>query len=559
MADIATLERKIEQIIDELKGLCQTNGLSNQASEEVVITSVFLYKFLNDKFMFNLKEFATDLEMDYKDVLKNDNSELDAFYDTYSMDVAFTYDETIEYLINKVSFNDFYKIFDDALERISNDSKNETFSVETADGTRKPLFTRITENVESSKRNNFAKNIFGIISQERFDFGEAFKNNFDFYSRIFEYLIKDYNVASGVYAEYFTPQAISSIIAKILVQMSPVEDKLYDIYDPSAGSGSLVLHLANELGNGSFGEKAQVYTQDISGKSSRFLRINMMLNGLTGSLDNIIEGDTLDTPAHYNTPHDPSSGVRQFDYITSNPPFKMDFSSTRDNIEQKWAESEERDGIRRFFAGIPKVPNKKKESMAIYLCFIQHILWSLKDNGKAAIVVPTGFITAQSGIEKTIRQTIIDKKWLKGVISFPSNIFANTGTNVSVLFIDKSNKDGEIMLVDASKLGTKVKDGKNQKTVLSDDEIEKIYNTFINQEVVDDFSVNVTYEQITEKNYSFSAGQYFEVKIEYVEITQEEFEQKMETYTANLDKLFAEGKSLEDDIKAKLGELMYES
>jgi type I restriction enzyme M protein len=558
MADIATLERKIEQIIDELKGLCQTNGLSNQASEEVVITSVFLYKFLNDKFMFNLKEFATDLEMDYKDVLKNDNSELDAFYDTYSMDVAFTYDETIEYLINKVSFNDFYKIFDDALERISNDSKNETFSVETADGTRNPLFTRITENVESSKRNNFAKNIFGIISQERFDFGEAFKNNFDFYSRIFEYLIKDYNVASGVYAEYFTPQAISSIIAKILVQMSPVEDKLYDIYDPSAGSGSLVLHLANELGNGSFGEKAQVYTQDISGKSSRFLRINMMLNGLTGSLDNIIEGDTLDTPAHYNTPHDPSSGVRQFDYITSNPPFKMDFSSTRDNIEQKWAESEERDGIRRFFAGIPKVPNKKKESMAIYLCFIQHILWSLKDNGKAAIVVPTGFITAQSGIEKTIRQTIIDKKWLKGVISFPSNIFANTGTNVSVLFIDKSNKDGEIMLVDASKLGTKVKDGKNQKTVLSDDEIEKIYSTFINQEVVDDFSVKVTYEQITEKNYSFSAGQYFEVKIEYVEITQEEFEQKMETYTANLDKLFAEGKSLEDEIKANLGELIYE-
>ena len=160
------------------------------------------------------------------------------------------------------------------------------------------------------KRNNFAKNIFGIISQEKFDFGNAFKNNFDFYSTIFEYLIKDYNVASGVYAEYFTPQAISSIISKILVNMSPVEDKLYEIYDPSAGSGSLILHLANELGQGSFGEKAQVYTQDISGKSSRFLRINMMLNGLTHSLDNIIEGDTLVTPAHYSVPHDPSSGVK---------------------------------------------------------------------------------------------------------------------------------------------------------------------------------------------------------------------------------------------------------
>ncbi len=558
MPDIFTLENKIKQIIDELKGLCQTNGLANQASEEVVITSVFLYKFLNDKFMANLKAFADEIGMQYEEVLKNENAEMDAFYDTYPQDVAFSYDETIEYLINKVSYNEFYKLFDDALEKISNDTKNEAFSVETADGTRKPLFTRITENVEASKRNNFAKNIFGIISQEKFDFGDAFKGNFDFYSAIFEYLIKDYNVASGVYAEYFTPQAISAIIAKILVHMSPVEDKLYEIYDPSAGSGSLVLHLANALGKGSFGDKAQVYTQDISGKSSRFLRINMLLNGLTNSLDNIIEGDTLDTPAHYNVPHDPGSGVKRFDYITSNPPFKMDFSSTRDGIEQKWTESEEREGIRRFFAGIPKIPNAKKESMSIYLCFIQHILWSLKADGKAAIVVPTGFITAQSGIEKKIRQIIVEKKWLKGVISMPSNIFANTGTNVSVLFIDKSNIDGDIMLIDASKLGKKVKDGKNQKTVLSEDEVKLIEDTFINQDIVDDFSVKVSYEEIVNKNYSFSAGQYFEIKIEYVELSKEDFNKRMMTYATNLDKLFKEGESLEKSIKEKLGELKYE-
>lgn len=552
MTEIFELENHIKQIIDQLKGLCQTNGLSNQASEEEVITTVFLYKFLNDKFMYNLKGFADDIDMDYKEVLKNENDELYAFYDSYPQDVAFTYDETIEYLINKVSQDNFYSLFDDALEKISNDSKNEVFSIETADGNRKPLFVRITEKVESSKPNNFAKNIFGIISQEKFDFGKAFKNNFDFYSTIFEYLIKDYNVSSGVYAEYFTPQAISSIIAKILVKMTPVKDTLYDIYDPSAGSGSLILHLANELGEGSFGDKAQVYTQDISGKSSRFLRINMLLNGLTHSLHNIIEGDTLDTPAHYNIPHDASSGVKKFDYITSNPPFKMDFSSTRNTIEQKWCETD------RFFAGVPKIPNKKKDSMAIYLCFIQHILWSLKDDGKAAIVVPTGFITAQSGIEKKVRQKIIDSKWLKGVISMPSNIFANTGTNVSVLFIDKSNTEGEVMLVDASKMGTKVKDGKNQKTVLSDEEVVKIENTFINQDIVDEFSVKVSYDDIKNKNYSLSAGQYFEVKIEYVELSEEEFEEKMNTYKSNLEKYFAEGKNLEEKILEGLEMLSYE-
>lgn len=552
MTEIFTLESKIKQIIDELKGLCQTNGLSNQASEEVVITSVFLYKFLNDKFMANLKEFAQEIDMTPEEILKDENDELSAFYDSYPQNVAFKYEDTIESLIKQVSKDNFYSLFDDALERISNYEENTEFSIETADGERKPLFTRITENVEASKRNNFAKNIFGIISQEKFDFGNAFKNNFDFYSTIFEYLIKDYNVASGVYAEYFTPQAISNIISKILVNMTPVEDKLYEIYDPSAGSGSLVLHLANELGQGSFGEKAQVYTQDISGKSSRFLRINMMLNGLTHSLDNIIEGDTLVTPAHYSVPHDPSSGIKKFDYITSNPPFKMDFSSTRNLIEQKWSETD------RFFAGIPKIPNKKKDSMAIYLCFIQHILYSLKEDGKAAIVVPTGFITAQSGIEKKVRQKIIDNHWLKGVISMPSNIFANTGTNVSVLFIDKSNQDGKVMLVDASKLGKKVKDGKNQKTVLSYEEIEKIENTFINQEVVDDFSVQFTYDEIKDKNYSLSAGQYFEVKIEFVELTPEEFEEKMNSFKSNLDRLFSEGRSLEDEIKERLEELSYE-
>lgn len=555
MPDIYTLEKSIKELIDELKGLCSQTGLGNQAAEEVVITSVFLYKFLNDKFMYNLHQFADDMGMTVEEVLKNENDEMDAFYDTYSRDVAFTYDETIESLVNHIAEDDFYKTFDDTLERISNDPRNEAFSIDTAEGEKRPLFTRITENVESSSRNNFARSIFSYITEEKFDFKDAFHENFDFYSTIFEYLIKDYNVASGIYAEYFTPQAVSSIIGTILANMSPLEDKIYEVYDPSAGSGSLVLHLANALGKGSFGNKAQVYTQDISQKSSRFLRINMLLNGLTESLDNIIQGDTLLTPAHYNVPHEPSSGVKQFDFITSNPPFKMDFSSTSQTIATKWEQSEERDGYRRFFAGIPKIPNKKKDSMAIYLCFIQHILWSIKSDGKAAVVVPTGFLTAKSGIELAIRTALIKNHWLKGVVSMPSNIFANTGTNVSVLFIDKANTEDKVILMDASKLGTKVKEGKNQRTVLSDDEVKKIENTFINREEIDDFSVLVSFDDIKEKGYSFSAGQYFEVKIEYVDISQEEFERRVNEYKVSLEEKFQKGHEFEQSILEQLGGL----
>lgn len=551
MTHIFEMEKKIKEIIDQLKGVCSQNGLGNQAEEERVITSVFLYKFLNDKFMYNLKEFAEELDMTVDEVLKNENDELDAFYDAYAHDVAFGYEDTITALLKHHSESDFYEQFDNALDRISSNTKNEYFSIETSEGTKKALFDPITIAVESKSRNNFARAIFSIISQEKFDFGGAFDSKFDFYSAIFEYLIKDYNVASGVYAEYFTPQSVSSIIGKILVGMSEVIEAS-EIYDPSAGSGSLILHLAHELGEDNGINKALVYSQDISNKSTRFLRINLLLNGVTESLGNVIQGDTLLNPMHYQVEHEPSSGLKKFDYITSNPPFKMDFSSTRDRIENKWEETN------RFFAGVPKIPNKKKESMAIYLLFMQHILYSLKENGKAAIVVPTGFLTAQSGTEKAIREHLIQNKMLKGVVSMPSNIFANTGTNVSIIFIDKANTEGKVLLLDASNMGKKRKDGKNQRTVLNNDEIDTIINTFVSQEVVEDLSVLVDYGDFEEKNYSFSAGQYFEVKIKYVDITHDEFETKMQNFKTNLDKYFEEGNQLQKSIKEQLEGLKYD-
>lgn len=178
---------------------------------------------------------------------------------------------------------------------------------------------------------------------------------------------------------------------------------------------------------------------------------------------------------------------------------------------------------------------------------------------KAAVVVPTGFLTAGTGIPKSIREYIIKERMLRGVISMPSNIFATTGTNVSILFLDRANKDGKVLLMDASKLGHKEKvDGKNQRTVLEPEEIQDIIGTFINGEEKDDFSVLVDYEQIEQKKLSFSAGQYFEVKIEYVELTPEEFDAKMNDYTVELQNLFAEGNKLQQEILEQLKKVRYE-
>ena len=314
-------------------------------------------------------------------------------------------------------------------------------------------------------------------------------------------------------------------------------------YDPSAGSGSLLMSLAHAIGE----DKCTIYSQDISQKSSTMLRLNLILNNLVHSISNIIQGNTLTNPEHKD-----GNNLKKFDYIVSNPPFKLDFSEYRADLDSQADKKE------RFFAGIPKIPNKDKDKMAIYLCFLQHIIYSLADNGKAAVVVPTGFITAQSGIEKKIRERLIDREMLRGVVSMPSNIFATTGTNVSVLFMDKENKGGQVLLMDASKLGTKVKDGKTQKTVLSVEEENKIIETFNNQEVVDDFSILVSYEDIKNKNYSLSAGQYFDVKIEYVDITAEEFEVKMNEYKTNLKEYFKQSHKLENEIQKQLELLKYE-
>jgi len=170
--------------------------------------------------------------------------------------------------------------------------------------------------------------------------------------------------------------------------------------------------------------------------------------------------------------HRQGSQLAKFDFIVSNPPFKMDFSDYRDSLETK-------ENNQRFFAGIPKVPGKAKDKMAIYSLFLQHIMFSLKAKGKAAVVVPTGFITAQAGIDKAIRQKLVEERMLAGVVSMPSNIFATTGTNVSILFMDKSNQ-GEVVLIDASGLGETVKDGKSQKTVLTAEEENQIIEVFNN-------------------------------------------------------------------------------
>jgi len=531
-----------KELIDNLKGVCTSYGLGNDGNEFKIITQVFLYKFMNDKFGYEVKQLEPKLknsESWEQEIAKYSDKQYEMLLLRMNPDSAkLKREHYLSNLYNKQTDEESAKYFDDTLRDIAI-FNNDIFSVKTGTGAKITLFDELSNFItDSSQRDNFCR---AIINQlVNFSFEEVFNQKFDFFSTIFEYLIKDYNKdGGGKYAEYYTPHAVAKIMASILVD-KPVSN--VTCYDPSAGSGTLLMNLAHAIGE----DRCTIYSQDISQKSSSMLRLNLILNNLVHSIQNIIQGNTMLSPYHKV-----GDKLMTFDYVVSNPPFKLDFSDYHNDLDSKQNHD-------RFFAGIPNVPKKDKDKMSIYLLFIQHIMFSLSLKGKAAIVVPTGFITAQSGIEKKIREKLVEEKMLRGVVSMPSNIFATTGTNVSVLFIDKANTEGDIVLMDASKLGTTVKEGKNQKTLLSPEEEDLIISTFNKQEAVDDFTVVVSYEQIKEKNYSFSAGQYFEVKIEYTDITPEEFEAKMNGFKKNLDSLFAESKALETEIKKQLEGLKYE-
>lgn len=535
-------------LIDSLKSTTGAFGLAGTGSEYKIVTELFLYKFFNDKFGYEAKK-----DQVYGERLRN-AEKWDAEYDKFSEDEVedlFSYlpasvprlkpEHTLAHLYNSSGTGDFSTLLDATLIDIANINAD-TFSVTTSGKSRVNIFSAVTTNItDTQKRDEFARSLMKDIAT--FNFEDVFDEKYDFFSGIFEHLLKGFNNAGGgKYAEYYTPRAIAQVMAKLLVGEN-ADLRGMTCYDPSAGTGTLLMALAHQIGE----DRCSIFSQDISEKSSEMLRLNLILNNLSASLPNVVQGNTLLEPSHKEA----NGTLKKFDFIVSNPPFKLDFPEYRDTLAA--------DGIR-FWAGVPNAVKKvdpQKPKMAIYTCFIQHVLNSLKSTGKGAIVIPTGFITSKSGVEKKILERIVEEKWIYGCVSMPSNVFATTGTNVSVLFFDKSGQNEKVILIDASKLGEEYKEGNNQKRRLRDFEVEQIVKTFQNRESVEDFSVAVTYDEIKEKGYSLSAGQYFDIKIDYVDITADEFNQRMSDYKSKLTEMFKESHRLEEEIMKQLDSLEF--
>ncbi|WQV04281.1 type I restriction-modification system subunit M [Helicobacter pylori] len=529
------------KLIDDLKVICKDAGLGGDGNGYKIITQCFLYKFLCDKFEFFFEqEFPNKTIRDYKDF--NEEEKEDFFLTlSYNKLPKLAYDELLNYLFEKhLNDNDLHLKLDAIFNRISSNNA-ELFNTQSTDKTTIALFESISQYInEESKRANSTKALLNKL--KNFNFKNAFlnlqkKQGYDFFAPIFEYLIKDYNNNSGgTYAEYYTPLSIASIIAKLLINEPTQSVK---IYDPSAGTGTLLMALAHQIGT----DSCTLYAQDISQKSLRMLKFNLILNDLTHSLKNAIEGNTLTNPYHSK------ECKGKMDYIVSNPPFKLDFSNEHATISNNKSD---------FFLGVPNIPKNDKSKMPIYTLFFQHCLSMLSPKGKGAIVVPTGFISAKSGIENKIVRHLVDKKLVYGVICMPSRVFANTSTNVSVIFFQKTPSAKEVILIDASKLGEEYTENKNKKMRLRPSDMDLILETFQNKTKKSDFCALVSFDEITEKNYSLNPGQYFTIEDTSETISQAEFENLMQQYSSELASLFDESQNLQQEILETLKGVRFE-
>lgn len=504
-----------KKMIDDLKTVCGNFGLGNAPSEYKIITEVFLYKYLNDKFLHEIRlvnEKWKNCENLEESLGKLSEDEYNDLLDELPASTAILQREhLISYLFNHKNqkkndgVKSFSEMFDNVLVQISN-LNLQIFSVHAGGEDVIRLFEPVSQYViETGRRDEFCRAI--IDKLVNFSFEKTFDQTYDFFSTVYEYLIKDYNKDFGKYAEYYTPHTIANIIARIMV---PQSVNNVTVYDPAAGSGTLVLALAHQIGQ----DNCSLYTQDITQKSNEFLRLNLILNNLVHSLGNVVHGDTLLEPRHLNKK---KNGLMQFDYIVSNPPFNVDFSETRNILAGDLYKE-------RFWAGVPNIPTKDKTSMQIYLLFMQHIIFSLKEGGKAAIVVPTPFLTKGKGIETTLRKFLITKKYLRGVVTMPNNIFATTGTSVSILFIEKNSKDEDVIFIEGSILGSKSTESeRNQKTVLSITEQNTIVDTYLNKKCSNGFSVKVSFDTIKKHDYRFSPSSFFEHEMNYKQYKKDEY------------------------------------
>lgn len=328
------------------------------------------------------------------------------------------------------------------------------------------------------------------------NFGEYEENKIDLFGDAYEYLMTMYASNAGKSGgEFFTPQEVGELLAKIVIMDKTSVNK---VYDPACGSGGLLLKFAKILGKenvreGFFGQEINLTTYNLA-------RINMFLHNINYNKFSIERGDTLIHPVHWND--------EPFDAIVSNPPYSIKWAGKSNPIlinDERFAP-----------AGV-LAPESKAD-----LAFTMHMLSWLSPIGTAAIVEFPG-VLYRGGAEQKIRKYMIDNNFVDTVIQLPSDLFFGTSIATCILVLKKNKTDNNILFVDASNEFIR----NTNKNKLSDENINNIINLLKERKSVENKSYLATYEEIKDNDYNISVNSYLKTSVEDNTIDIEEVNRKL--------------------------------
>ena len=501
----AELHKKLWSIANDLRGNMDASEFRNY------ILGLIFYRFLSEKTEEQVEHLLSEDDISYQEAWE-DEEYRGAITEELVARIGFVIEP--QYLYSKMIADIVANNFDiEQLSAAINKVEESTLGTDAQEDF-DDLFadmdltsSRLGNNV--SARTKLIAKVMMNLSELPFVHSEL---EIDMLGDAYEYMIGQFAATAGKKAgEFYTPQQVSKILAKIVTQ-----DKkdLKSVYDPTCGSGSLLLRVGKEANVRSY------YGQEYNNTTYNLARMNMLLHDVNFNQFTIYNGDTLE---------DPAIKEEKFEAVVANPPYSAKWSA-----DAKFLDDER-------FSNYGKLAPKSKADFA----FVQHMIYHLDDNGTMAVVLPHG-VLFRGAAEGVIRKYLIEKKnYLDTVIGLPANIFYGTSIPTCILVFKKCRQaDDKVLFIDASEEFEK---GKNQNN-LTDEHVEKILNTYQSRETIDRYSYAATLEEIKENDYNLNIPRYVDTFIEEEPVDLD----KVQAEIAEIDKEMA---VLEEEINGYLREL----
>lgn len=501
------LQTSLWVIANDLRGSMEANEFKNY------ILGLIFYRYLSENVENRALKLLEEDDLSYVEAWEDDEYR-EALKEELVNDIGYFIEP--KYLFNSLLKNIETGDFDiEQLEEAVNDITESTLGHESEEDF-DHLFddmdlksTKLGKDVKS--RSALIAKVMGRIASIDFKFDDS---EIDILGDAYEYLIGQFAANAGKKAgEYYTPQQVSRILAKI-VTLDKTD--LRNVYDPTCGSGSLLLRVAREANVREFFGQEKVST------TYNLARMNMILHGVSYRNFDIKNDDTLENPQHRD---------KLFEAVVANPPYSANWSA-----DSKFLDDDR-------FSPYGKLAPKSKADFA----FVQHMLASLADNGTMAVVLPHG-VLFRGAAEGTIRKYMIEKQnVLDAVIGLPANIFFGTSIPTVILVFKKNRDKNEkikdnILFIDASNDFEK---GKNQN-ILRDSDVHKIIATYKERETIDKYSYKADMKEIIENDYNLNIPRYVDTFEEEEEIDIKAVQANIRAIDAEMESLY---KQIQDDMK----------